>query len=44
MFYTIVIDVKYTAIFKKKSLANIFWQNIINSCQLWKKRKNEIKY
>ncbi len=20
------------------------WQNIINSCQLWKKRKNEIKY
>lgn len=21
-----------------------FWQNIINSCQLWKKRKNEIKY
>lgn len=22
----------------------ILWQNIINSCQLWKKRKNEIKY
>lgn len=24
--------------------ADILWQNIINSCQLWKKRKNEIKY
>ena len=23
---------------------NIDGQNIINSCQLWKKRKNEIKY
>ena len=23
---------------------DIVWQNIINSCQLWKKRKNEIKY
>ena len=22
----------------------VLWQNIINSCQLWKKRKNEIKY
>ena len=22
----------------------VVWQNIINSCQLWKKRKNEIKY
>ena len=28
----------------KDAPGNVLWQNIINSCQLWKKRKNEIKY
>ena len=28
----------------KDKWGNTLWQNIINSCQLWKKRKNEIKY
>ena len=26
------------------ALGGVVGQNIINSCQLWKKRKNEIKY